>query len=799
VKTSATPELADRDVTAEASRVHALLGPTNTGKTHRAIERMLEFERGAIGLPLRLLAREVYDRVSERVGEQAVALITGEEKRVPARARYYICTVEAMPPSLDVEFLAIDEIQLVANPERGHVFTERLLHWRGSVETWFLGSDTVEGLLREQLERPQIARLPRLSRLTHIGQHSLRTLPRRSAVVAFSVQQVYELADLLRVRRGGAAVVLGALSPRVRNAQVALYQSGEVDFLVATDAIGMGLNLDIDHVALAADVKFDGFETRSLEDVELAQIVGRAGRYLRDGSFGTLSPLPELLPRTVERLQAHRFAAQRFAYYRNAQLDLSSLDALLTALARKPTHAALRPAPDADDVLLLRVFAKHPAVIALANDPARVSTVWDVCRIPNYEKRMPEHQAERLLPLLTQLAQHGRLSADFVDLQVKRLERNDGDIHVLLDRLAAVRTWTYVSHQGGWLDDAAAWRERTRALEDRLSDLLHERLLERFVSARVSPLVAARRSVRPDEHHAFAKLAELETYVDLEREAANARDAWIERVVSGEFAAFKLDRNGEISCAGERLARLAPGQSLLRPALKLMLPDWLHPGARSRIERRLHAHVRDLVAHLLQPLSQLERTLTGSGREGAPLRGLVYQLEQGLGTVLRRQVAPQLEKLEAADRAVLATCRIELGRHCVFARDLLDAQRSIARVALAAAWERGRARDGRSLIDTVPLETPAWPSARGLASEICQLAGFIPLARWAVRCDVLELILSQPAVLARKPAAEEVRSILGCSLVDAESIVRELPRARRSRRRKSRRSVPALQAVDRGE
>jgi ATP-dependent RNA helicase SUPV3L1/SUV3 len=796
VKTSAHRNPTPPDVTAASGRVHALLGPTNTGKTHRAVERMLDFERGAIGLPLRLLAREVYDRVSERVGEQAVALITGEEKRVPARARYFICTVEAMPPDLEVDFLAIDEIQLVSNPERGHVFTERLLHWRGRAETWFLGSDTIEALLREQLEGPTIARLPRLSRLTYVGQHSLRTLPRRSAVVAFGVQQVYQLADLLRVRRGGAAVVLGALSPRVRNAQVALYQSGEVDFLVATDAIGMGLNLDIDHVALAADVKFDGFETRSLEDTELAQIVGRAGRYLRDGSFGTLAPLPELAPRLVERLQTHRFAAQRFAYYRNAQLDFSSLETLLATLARKPSHPALRFAPDADDVLTLRVLAKRSDVRLLASAPARVERVWDVCRIPNYEKRMPEHQAERLLPLLTQLIEDGRLSADYVDAQVKRLERNDGDIHVLLDRLAAVRTWTYVSHQSGWLDDASGWRERTRTLEDRLSDLLHERLLARFVVARTSPLIAAAsRSVRPDAHHAFAKLARLDTYVDPEREAANSREAWAERVISGDFSAFKLDPNGDISFEGERLARLAPGQSRLRPALKLSLPEWLHPGARSRVERRLQAHSRDLVAHLLEPLAQISRTLTGDARESAPLRGLVYQLEQGLGTVLRRQVAPQLEKLDSLERAALATWQIELGRHSIFSREMLDSQRSVARTALAGAWERGPT--GRSQIDAMPLDTPAWPLARGLSRESCIVVGFVPLGRWAVRCDVLELLLGRPSIGARKrtdAAADEVQTLLGCSIADARAILHELPQTRRSRRRRSRRGGAGLPA-----
>lgn len=794
---SAHAKRADRD--AIAPRIHALLGPTNTGKTHRAIERMLELESGAIGLPLRLLAREVYDRVSERVGERAVALITGEEKRVPKAARYFICTVEAMPPDLDVEFLAVDEIQLVGNPERGHVFTERLLHWRGRKETWFLGSDTVETLLREQLGQPEVTRLPRLSQLRHIGQHSLRTLPRRSAVVAFGVQQVYELADLLRVRRGGAAVVLGALSPRVRNAQVALYQSGEVDFLVATDAIGMGLNLDIDHVALAADVKFDGIETRGLEDTELAQIVGRAGRYLRDGTFGTLSPLRELPERTVERLQAHRFAAQRFAYYRNARLDFATLEALIASLGERPSHPALRPAPEADDLLTLRVLARRPDVIARANRAEHVSRVWDVCRIPNYEKRMPEHQAERLLPLLEQLIEHGRLATDYVDLQVKRLERYDGDIHVLLDRLAAVRTWTYVSHQSGWIEDAGAWRERTRTLEDRLSDLLHERLLQRFVVSRVSASLPARQqSAKPDRHHAFAKLAELDGYVDAEREASNQREAWIERVVSSEFAAFVLERNGELKFEGEKLGKLVAGQSLLRPTFKPSLPEWIHPGARTRMERRLHAHAKDLVAHLLEPVTALLRQLNGDARETAPLRGLAYQLEQGLGTISRRQVAPLIDKLRPTERDLLTSLQIELGRQSVFARDMLDAQRSIARAALVAAWDR--ARELRPHVDSVALDEPAWQIPRAMQRESCLAIGFVPLARWAVRCDVLERILRLPNVQAKRrdQAVEELHGLIGGSQEDARAIYLELPASRRSRRRRQRRRSATATDTDCG-
>ncbi len=766
-----------------SSSVHALLGPTNTGKTHRAIERMLDFESGMMGLPLRLLAREVYDRVSARIGEQAVALVTGEEKRVPARPRYWICTVEAMPPDLEVDFMAIDEIQLMCHPERGHVFTDRLLHWRGRAETWFLGSDTVQGLVREQIRGVRIRGLPRLSHLTYKGQSSLRTLPRRSAVVAFSMTQVYELADVLRVRRGGAAVVLGALSPRVRNAQVALYQAGEVDFLVATDAIGMGLNLDIDHVALAAATKFDGFETRELETAELAQIVGRAGRYLRDGTFGTLSPQPELSPRTVQHLEEHRFPAQRFAYYRNSQLDFSNVPTLLAELERRPPHVSFRAPPDGDDLLVLRTLAKRAEVLSLASDEERVRALWDVCRIPNYEKRIPEHQAERILPLFEQLARRGRIASDYLDEQVRKLERYEGDIHVLLDRLSAVRMWTYVSHQGGWIDDATHWRERTRALEDRLGDLLHERLLERFVKPDSAPRRPRERTaatgVEVNGSHPFAKLQELDIYVHPEREAARKRTELVEQLVQARFEQLKLDARHDLTFEGERIARFSAGQGLLRPSLKLMLPDWIEAGARQRIERRLIAHTKDLLAHLLEPLAPQDRAQHAAEAASAPVRGLIYQLEQGLGTVSKRQLGAQLHTLNESERTALQTREIVIGRSTVFAQGML----SHDRLRIRAAWCRAALSAPHTFVAPEP-DVLLWPLSGRPDPELYLRLGFVALAHWALRCDVLETLVNK-LVDVQDPAgrAEETRLLLGCSDEQAQAVLAELPRSGRKRRR----------------
>jgi ATP-dependent RNA helicase SUPV3L1/SUV3 len=746
---------------------HVLVGPTNTGKTHRAIERMLDFESGMIGLPLRLLAREVYDRLSLRLGEQAVALVTGEEKRVPPRARYWVCTIEAMPVALEVDFVAVDEIQLVSHPERGHVFTDRLLHLRGRAETWFMGSEAVEGILRAHLPLARVRRLPRLSQLSYAGRASLRTLPRRSAVVAFSLPRVYELADLLRVRRGGAAVVLGALSPRVRNAQVALYQAGEVDFLVATDAIGMGLNLDIDHVALAGRSKFDGFETRDLEPAELAQIAGRAGRYVKDGSFGVLSPEPELAPALVQQLQQHRFPAQRFAYYRNSELDFGTLQALAETLAHKPRGFALRAAPDADDVLVLRALSARPEILELATTPERVRLLWELCRIPNYEKRIPEHQAQRITPLFRELVARGLLSEASIAGEVERIARYEGDIHVLTERLAAIRTWSYISQKADWVEDAASWRERTRAIEDRLGDVLHQRLLERFVSARGEargPRATPERPHLPAERdgHPFAKLAGLLAGAAPELELELA-----EQVVSASFAELELSSDGHISHAGKRVARLVGGPSLLHPQIKLLLPD-LSAGTRARVERRLLAHAKDLLVDLVAPL-QLEGPLSPA------LRGVLYQLEQGLGSVARRALHEGLRALAADERARLTEAQIWVGQDSVFSRPMLAAARLSLRRALTRLVDPG--------VDAIKSALEQSAAASGLpalARATFLRLGFVPLGRFIVRCDVLELLRA-----ARRECSDEaelqarVQVLLGADAHAGEQIVRALGGAKR--------------------
>jgi ATP-dependent RNA helicase SUPV3L1/SUV3 len=417
--------LAPRD---RARGVTAVLGPTNTGKTHLAIERMLGHDTGMIGLPLRLLAREVYTKVVEKVGPAAVALITGEEKIKPAHARYVVATVEAMPRDLDLSFVALDECQLAADFDRGHVFTDRLLNLRGRHETLVIGAMTMRPLVEALLPGVNIVSRPRLSRLSFAGEKKITRLPCRSAIVAFSVEEVYAIAELIRRQRGGTAVVLGALSPRTRNAQVELYQSGDVDYLVATDAIGMGLNLDLDHVAFAADRKYDGFGFRALNAAELGQIAGRAGRYLRDGSFGTTGRCPAFDPDLVEQLEDHRFEPIRLLRWRNSQLDLSSIDRLLASLAQPPREEGLTRAPQADDVTALEALARDPGIERFSRSRPMVERLWDVCSLPDYRKLSPQAHADLVQAIFLALADHGRIADDWFSHQLGMLDRVDGDI-----------------------------------------------------------------------------------------------------------------------------------------------------------------------------------------------------------------------------------------------------------------------------------------------------------------------------------------------------------------------------------
>jgi ATP-dependent RNA helicase SUPV3L1/SUV3 len=708
--------------------VRAILGPTNTGKTHLAIERMCGHSSGVIGFPLRLLAREVYDRVVGIKGEGQVALLTGEERIVPPQARYFLCTAESMPVpggdghhgndfQRDFAFAAIDEAQLGIDPERGHVFTDRMLRARGREETLILGSSTLKPIVRELLPDAEIVSRPRFSTLRYAGSVKLSRLPPRSAVVAFSAEQVYALAEMLRRFRGGAAVVMGSLSPATRNAQVAMFQRGEVDYLVATDAIGMGLNMDVAHVAFAGLEKFDGRRDRRLTIAEMAQIAGRAGRHQKDGSFGTLGLTEDSGGFTEEEIAAieeHRFRPLDFLYWRNAELDFTDVRALISSLEAKSDDPVLRPAPEAIDLAVLKHIAEDPAIAAKRGETAR--RLWSVCGLPDFRKVGPMHHARMVRRLFSYIGERGHVPHEWFAAEVARLDNMSGDIEVLADRLAGIRSWAYIAQRADWLKEPAKWAERTQQVESRLSDALHERLTQRFVDRRTAVLVrdiGARGadalpvtvaadgevSVGPEP---IGHLAGFEFRVDQSARLADKRlllaaaerrlgeelDRRAKSLVEAEDGAFNLgaEENGGIAVSwnGQVLARLAPGRTLLEPALRTSRAlDRLSTHSRGALRHRLERWVETQIAHELRALAKLS-AVAADPASSSGVRALSAMLADAGGALPRKAVLGAISHLEQADRHALHRLKVRLGPLDVFIPALLKPSAQYWRAALIA-------------------------------------------------------------------------------------------------------------------
>jgi ATP-dependent RNA helicase SUPV3L1/SUV3 len=756
--------------------VTALLGPTNTGKTHLALERMLTHASGMIGFPLRLLARENYDRVAALQGEDAVALVTGEERIVPSRPSYWMCTVEAMPTDRKVDFLAVDEVQLAADRERGHVFTDRILNARGRLETWLVGAETIRPLLRRLLPDAEFTTRPRLSTLSYAEPRRLGKLPPRSAVIVFSVRALYETAARVRRERGGAALVFGALSPRTRNAQVALYQGGEVDHLVATDAIGMGLNLDLDHVVFTGLTKFDGVGPRALTPAEVGQIAGRAGRHVRDGQFGPTEELGPFEPRLVKAVEGHRFAPLARLYWRTDELDFFSPLALVGSLGREPPHPFLVRMRHAEDQKALEALATDAATADLARDPASVRLLWEVCQVPDFQGVLTDAHTRLLARIFRFLREPaGRVPEDFLAARVREIDRTDGDIDALLFRIAAIRTWTYVSHRPSWVPDARFWQEKTRAVEDRLSDALHERLTQEFVDrpgtviARHDPseLVTSVgadgevlvQGLRAGVLEGFRFQADREV-----RDGSRGLLAAANRGLSGLVRdrvlaleqdaddAFSLGPAAEMLWRGHAVARLAQGESALCPRVEVLASELLDPPLKERVRRRLAAW---LDAHLRARLAPLF-ALRDEAPPGAA-RGLAFVLTEGLGAASRRAVATQVRALTPADRRELARLGVNLGRLAVFLPALQRPEAMRLRGRLDAVRDRRGPAAGLDGVPSVPHD-PSRPLASWLAS------GYLPAGPRAVRLDRLERAAAVAARLSRAGPfvpPRELASILG--------------------------------------
>ncbi|THD83282.1 MAG: DEAD/DEAH box helicase [Phenylobacterium sp.] len=784
--------MSHRPTGAAPPRLVTALGPTNTGKTHLAVERMLGHASGMIGLPLRLLAREIYDRVAKARGPRAVALITGEEKIIPPRAQYFVCTVEAMPLSRQVEFMAVDEIQLCADAERGHVFTHRLLHARGTAETMLLGAGTMAPLVRRLLPHAEIVTRERLSNLTYSGPKKLTRLPRRSAVVAFSADQVYAIAELIRRQRGGAAVVMGSLSPRTRNAQVALYQSGEVDFLVATDAIGMGLNMDVDHVAFAGLSKFDGKRSRFLTPSEVGQIAGRAGRFQRDGTFGVTGECEDMDSHLVEAVEQHRFEPILGAEWRNPNIDFSSLANLKRALAQPPARAGLKLAAEALDETTLKKLSEDPDVVARARDRSALIKLWDVCQTPDFRKMATEDHVRLARDFFFHLTTgRERIPDDWIAKQYAHLDRTDGEIDALAARLASVRTLAYVSNRPDWLGDPPEWQARTRGLEERLSDTLHEKLMARFVDRRTSALMRGLR-VREDllagvaadgavtvEGHYVGKLTGVQfegakgaSLLEEKAIRAAARQALGPEIAKrlGQLAAEKdeglsLDPDGVLLWRGEAVGALMGGPTQA-PRVRLY-GDLGAAAARERAQRRLEAFAAGEAARRLGALRKLEAAVA-DGRIKGLARGLAYRLIETGGVLDRAAVRAEVKALSQVERRMLRGLGVRLGAFALYLPALLKPQ---AR-ALAQAFAARETPDWRPPIDR-PSPLPQGVPVRALSAYGLQGVGglAVPVTQLE-RLD--ELLRAAPKAGGGVTLSDQAREELGWSGDEVSQVLRGL-------------------------
>jgi Superfamily II RNA helicase len=796
--------------------VKAILGPTNTGKTYYAIERMLAHPTGMIGLPLRLLAREVYTRIVERVGEQAVALVTGEERIVPAKPRYWVATVEAMPMDIHVDCVAVDEIQTAIDFDRGHVFTDRILKARGLQETLLLGSATMAGVVRKLIPHAEIIDRPRFSQLTYAGSKKISRQPARSAIVAFSARQVYAIAELIRRERGGAAVVMGALSPRTRNAQVELYQNGDVDFLVATDAIGMGLNLDIHHVAFADDTKFDGHQSRPLTPAELGQIAGRAGRHRHNGTFGVTGGTENFDEELVVQLETHDFEPIRQVQWRNSSLDFGSIDALRRSLDMVPQDRTLTRVPTATDQHALEFLARNEAG-ALARGHDAVKLLWECCQIPDYQGISPAAHGEVVTRIYSDLRRIGWVRPDWIAEQVRFCDNAEGDIDTLSNRIKQIRTWTFVANRKNWLEDPAYWREKTRDIEDRLSDALHERLTQRFVDRRTSVLLRHlkdKRMVSPEinsqgevrlEGHLIGTLegfrftlARNDGDVDAKglRGAADSVVApeihhRAERLAGAPNEEFVLATDGRLRWRGEVVAELAEGDSLYRPRIIMLADETLTGPDLEKVQERLSLWLRHHINTVLEQVMALEAPADLEGTA----RGLAYQLFEHIGLLPRANVAEEVKALDQDVRGKLRKLGIKFGAyHIYLPLSLKPAPRELALI-LFALKNGGVRQPGVTDIPHIVLSgRTSFLVDPEVDPRLYEIAGFKVAGKRAVRIDILErladIIRPLIALDASRPyagelpagAAEgngfrvtvEMTSLLGCSGEDFASILTSL-------------------------
>ena len=768
------------------NKITAVLGPTNTGKTHLAIETMLSFDTGMIGFPLRLLAREVYDKVIKKTKYDEVALITGEEKIIPINAKYFLCTVESMPIDKDIEFVGIDEIQMCADHERGHIFTDRLLNMRGSKLTMFMGSHTIKGIISRLNEDIEFINRKRLSNLRYAGHKKISRINRKTAIIAFSTEEVYAIAELLRRQKGGAAIVMGSLSPKTRNAQVDLYQSGDVDFLVATDAIGMGINMDLDHVYFSNLKKFDGKKSRKLNLSEIGQIAGRAGRYINDGNFGITGDCKEITAEEVDLLENHKFEEIRTLFWRNSNLNFNNPSVLLKSLEEKPKKEWLRKINECEDEKVLKYFIKKLDLYNVNNVKETLILLWECCQIPDFVKKTYGNHIDVVEKVFNFLSSDkGKISNDFMHLQLMKLNKLDGNVDSLANRIANVRTWSYVSNKNNWVENQNYWIEKTKLLEDKLSDRLHEEITKTFIDKRASVLA---RGLKQDmefdtkildnndvmiDNQFIGKINGLKLELDFKKGALEtdikslkkaARktigpelEKRIQMIIDTGFLYLKSDF--KIYWNNSPISRLSPGKDYLTPSIELLVDDMLEKNQMDKLINFLEKWLKNKITTTLKSLFELKNLKD----KNSSIKALAYQLYENNGVLMREQVSNYIKKLDQSDRKILRDLGVKFGRYHVFLYKLIKPEPVSLRTLL---WKNHHQQ-------FLNLEPPTFGlnfinDDRIKNKNFMLLCGFEKFNHFFVRIDILErlfvkIINSNIGNLQEIKMVPEMLNLLGCS------------------------------------
>ena len=742
------------------NKITAVLGPTNTGKTHLAIDTMLSFDSGMIGFPLRLLAREVYDKVIKKISIDKVALITGEEKIIPANAKYYLCTVESMPIEKHLEFVGIDEIQMCADHERGHIFTDRLLNLRGEKLTMLMGSSTIKNIISKLNEDLEFINRDRLSKLTYIGHKKISRINRKTAIIAFSAEEVYAIAELIRRQKGGAAIVMGSLSPKTRNAQVELYQSGDVDFLVATDAIGMGINMDLDYVYFSNLKKFDGKKLRKLNLSEIGQIAGRAGRYLNDGGFGITGDCKEISPEEVELIEGHKFEEIRTLFWRNSDLNFNNPNSLIKSLEERPQMEWLRKVHECEDERALKYFIKDEKNNLEFNERT-LKLLWECCQIPDFVKKTYGNHYEVIRNVFKFLnSEKGLISEDYMRLQLMKLDKLEGNVDSLSNRIANVRTWSYVSNKNNWIENQSYWIEKTKLLEDRLSDRLHEELTKTFIDKRASILA---RGLKQDmefkteilenndviiDNQFIGKINGLKLELDLKKGALEtdikslkkaARQTIgpeLERRIQNiiDTGLIELNNDFKIYWNSFAIAKLSPGNDYLSPNFELIVDDILDQDQRQKLNFFIKKWLKNKIETVLQSLIDLKNLKD----KHSSIKALAYQLYENNGVLIRDNVSEYLKNLGQSERKILRDLGVKFGRYHVFLHKLIKPEPVTIRTLL---WKNFHQKYFKLNPPTYGLNFIEDKDKRD--KNFMLLCGFEKFDNFFVRIDILERLFMQ--------------------------------------------------------